>query len=727
MHRDYSFPMDPYQNQVDFMNKLYDCLSSCKGGIFESPTGTGKSLSIICAALTFLTDYCGDKLRQSKQTGNPQKKFKPDYTGMSIKEVKKAALLDNLNPLDTARNPKILYLSRTHSQLDQFVAELKKTKWNNREKIRLVRLGSRSQLCINRDVLKFRGLIEFKCKELTKSFNRDPVEEENEKEEVKSIQKVQKNGISGFFPKKKPKNIDVCEFYQGQEVMKEFLLDNVCDIEDLVRAGNSLTGCPYFATRSAIKEADLILAPYSSILNKHNRHVIGVDLSDCFVIIDESHNLIEAITEYHSASISKKQVFACDVMIKTYFQTFQAKMYPRKYAYVASAMKISDLLLAYIGQNERSPSKAEDRNDFIRNLGLHDIDFFLLWDFFEEDQLAAKVHECCEKMRLSTKSDLNAMKAFVEFLLCLNENDGKILLFKENEGDCILKFLLLNPYNKFQKLLSESMCVVLAGGTLAPSKEFIKLFKGIPSHQFTQFSCGHVVPKENLFITTISMSPSQQEFKFVYDNRDNIELLCGLGRVIIDIACVVPNGMIVFVPSYAFLKKLETALEDGVLQTLSKRKKVFFDSKDESALKDFSESAERAGAILFAVMRGALSEGINFSDKIGRCVILVGMPFLNRNDLEVSVKMQYYDSKNDHYSGKDFYQNNCDITINQSIGRVIRHAKDFAAIILIDSRHYSNINKRPPWMLRSLYEPTSLASMTNALRHFYRSKINLIT
>lgn len=39
------------------MNAVYTCLESGKVGIFESPTGTGKSLSLICGSLTWLRDH----------------------------------------------------------------------------------------------------------------------------------------------------------------------------------------------------------------------------------------------------------------------------------------------------------------------------------------------------------------------------------------------------------------------------------------------------------------------------------------------------------------------------------------------------------------------------------------------------------------------------------------------------------------------------------------------
>uniref|UniRef100_A0A3B5MS25 DEAD/H (Asp-Glu-Ala-Asp/His) box helicase 11 n=1 Tax=Xiphophorus couchianus TaxID=32473 RepID=A0A3B5MS25_9TELE len=59
----FPFPYKPYDIQEQFMTALYSALDQGKVGIFESPTGTGKSLSLICGALSWLVDH-EEKKRQ---------------------------------------------------------------------------------------------------------------------------------------------------------------------------------------------------------------------------------------------------------------------------------------------------------------------------------------------------------------------------------------------------------------------------------------------------------------------------------------------------------------------------------------------------------------------------------------------------------------------------------------------------------------------------------------
>ncbi|CAN0212934.1 unnamed protein product [Discosporangium mesarthrocarpum] len=50
------FPFKPYDVQEQLMRKIYETLDRGGIGIFESPTGTGKSLSVICSVLQWLKD-----------------------------------------------------------------------------------------------------------------------------------------------------------------------------------------------------------------------------------------------------------------------------------------------------------------------------------------------------------------------------------------------------------------------------------------------------------------------------------------------------------------------------------------------------------------------------------------------------------------------------------------------------------------------------------------------
>lgn len=66
---DFHHPYSPYQIQKDLMLALYQCIEEGKVGIFESPTGTGKSLSILCGSLTWLRNHKKDSYSQEIEAG----------------------------------------------------------------------------------------------------------------------------------------------------------------------------------------------------------------------------------------------------------------------------------------------------------------------------------------------------------------------------------------------------------------------------------------------------------------------------------------------------------------------------------------------------------------------------------------------------------------------------------------------------------------------------------
>ena len=128
-----------------------------------------------------------------------------------------------------------------------------------------------------------------------------------------------------------------------------------------------------------------------------------------------------------------------------------------------------------------------------------------------------------------------------------------------------------------------------------------------------------------------------------------------------------------------------------------------------------------------------MSEGINFSDEMGRCVLVVGLPYPNPHNLEVKEKIKYLERELEALSpiakrGTEYLDNVCMKSVNQSIGRAIRHKFDYAAIILADSRwsvrqesfRKAPINKLSSWIRDSLVSsPGSFADALQMLDDFF--------
>ena len=431
-----------------------------------------------------------------------------------------------------------------------------------------------------------------------------------------------------------------------------------------------------------------------------------------------------------------------------------------------------------------------DEKELLSGKGVDQINFFKLINYLQKSKLARKVegyalHASSPTLGQVTKlasakpeSTTPVLHHISSILSALTHpsKEGRLFFSKSStslaEADdeaIMLRFLLLDPSSHFEEIVSSARAVILAGGTMSPMSDYTSyLFPYLPSSSITTLSCGHVIPKSNLVAWNLPSGPSGKglEFEFTYKNRANEMMIEELGRAMLNICTVVPDGVVVFFPSYSYLETITSYWardpnsgpgnsEKSIWQRLEAKKMLFREKKEgsvESVLEDYAKAIDTGkGGLLLSVVGGKMSEGINFSDRLGRCVVIVGLPFPNIMSAEWKAKIEYIESstltrlqasedtkgldeaemtRRAKEQGQQFYENACMRAVNQSVGRAIRHREDYAAIIMIDKR-FSNgriKNKLPGWIKEGLVPDAgekTFGQLMGALASFFRSKKNV--
>ncbi|GBE87470.1 ATP-dependent DNA helicase CHL1 [Sparassis crispa] len=903
-----AFPFTPYHIQLDLMRHLYTSIEDRKVSIVESPTGTGKTLSLLCASLTWLRDeqnrarqgqldaLAGDgpdwvlsqtverrrreleadeleyaaalakarkkeaamrmlangrvrkrmKLVATEDTsndvlGDEDAAFLPDSQALSDDNAEQSnispavrALMQKLQQGATASTSrhvhdqeptctKIYYASRTHSQLAQVLHELRKLQLllnvsvavspgapqsslpsiavgthtkrpilavnleadkdgdsaddisDNSCNVRAVSLGSRKQLCINQSLRGHVGDLDEACRQM--------LSEKGKKR-------------CGFLPP------------QDEEIhmldLRDQILATPKDIEDLLLTGKIAETCPYFGSRRAIPQAQLVLLPYNLLLQKTAREALGINLKDQVVIIDEAHNLISTLLSLSTTCLPLRTLSTARHQLSIYLSRFRTRLATAHALHLARLMGLLDVLTQYAEEwrDMQTPRGGEDRqeparkteskhrcssvevitsDELLRRLGrkAEGVNLLEVERYLRNSKIARKIsayslkalekaagHDPAKLSKLARLSSntppLHAVENFISALTAASD-DGRVT-FSMVDRQVEIKYQHLNPSTYFQEVIDEARSVVLAGGTMSPISDMTnQLFADLPGERMSTFSCGHIIPPANLQTLVLKRGPRGHEMQFKFEQRSDLQVIAELGQMLVNFASIIPGGMVVFLPSYAFLHTVMIAWEkSGLLVKIAAKKRVFSEPQEsgqvETVLREYATeihdwpqniacaSAEprssKAGAMLFAVIGAKLSEGLNFTDDLARAVIIIGLPFANLASPELRERMNYVNRLEQRRSGgggvgahvkapngakdaaTELYENMCMNAVNQSIGRAIRHRGDWASLVLVDSRYTSPRirNKLPNWIGKNTIVTDGFGQAMKEMGKFYRSR-----
>lgn len=627
------FPYKPRKNQKVIIQTIKNSLESKKDIVFESGTGSGKTICALASTLEFA--------------------------------------LQN--------NKKIIYSTRTNAQQRQVILELrqirKKNKENN-EKIFGIGIQGRANMCIlaKNDSELSKGTSE----ELSKFCS-------NEKKKAKSSSK-EKGCIyyRNFTDKEKIDSV------------KDWVKKELPTAEEFIEFCEKRQVCPYEINRALMRESSLVIVPYIYVFDQMIRNMLfdslAVSEEDMILIVDEAHNLPDYLRELHSIELSMYMLNSCSFEAEKYGNP---SMVDGRFSVSDFCKTLSEILRdirdTYVygvleGGLRREPYKKNDAfipsHEFeteilsrlkVTSKTLHDI----IGDLIAYGE---KIQEYRQKDGKLPRSYLHKLGLFLDFWISIEMDQYSKLVIDASDGkNPRIEAYCLDP-SVGTGIIKDFHSSIHMSGTLEPLEEYRDSIGLTENTELVGYPSAF--SKENrkiLFVSDVTT-------KYNEINKDE-RIITKMQKYITDICNTFPKNTMVFFPSFSVMSIFKN---QDCLKNINRG--VYFEEQDMSQtalmelVSDFKDHANQNGdsAALFSVIGGRISEGMDFPAEQLEIAIIVGIPYPKPTAKQRGLQ-RYYDLK----FGKGW-----EYTVEaptarkllQSIGRLIRDEKDRGLAVILDRR-----------------------------------------
>jgi Fanconi anemia group J protein len=748
--KEVSFPYnEPYGSQCAVMEKAIKALTASENALLESPTGSGKTMALLCATLAWQHSESKSLRKRSARVRKPGDMLSSNHNSQqrlhnrsnkrsSSDEFKQPKGLskhfanstnptpnpplsnENSDPSPTSKLPQIFYTSRTHAQIAQVIAELNRCDYSPKSAV----LASREQLCINSKVRSKAsapgGSINHECKQ----------------------------AIDG----------GKCSFAQHVNRLVGHVNSkhsHALDVEELCGQGRRSGGCPYFAGRALAQDAEIVLCPYNYLVDPHARSSMDLNLKGSVLILDEAHNIEDASRSAVSGSVSDgalenasaefarlarsvvsiagsarllEQALACtkEWLARDEGEDAVGRQLEQTGLFTFSVSWAGDRMMK---QLERCTLGSEDRMKELLE-AKKAVEQHAAEVEAGQDRSSPRAMECMEQLTLPL--------SYLELHRC--RDSFRLVAEEDLSGDAPKRWLCLwcmDPWVGFQSL-KQARSIILTSGTLSPLDSFPSELGVDFKHRLEAQHC--IDLQSQFWASTLSQGPNGETLNGSFKTADAIEYQDAVAESVTTFCEHVPSGVLVFFPSHSLMNKLlDRWRSTSALSAMRDRtqKQIVLEPRNQSALEDALKRyrgaiEEKSGAIFMSVCRGRVSEGLDFADDNGRGVVVVGVPYPNVKDLQVQLKRSHNDSmrrdkqqQSNRLSGSEWYSQQAFRALNQAVGRCIRHRADAGAILLLDQRFTGLTSHLPRWLRPRLAHSESVSTMVASLDDFLQKSTQM--
>ncbi|MHA1269524.1 MAG: helicase C-terminal domain-containing protein [Candidatus Helarchaeota archaeon] len=562
-----------------------------------------------------------------------------------------------LLPIIKSKNKRLIYLCRTHTQVQRVIEELSKIdaklKRNNMDiEIGGLGLRGRNAMCFHPVVLKLKdpNLAQLTCSELRKG-NR-------------------------------------CMFYSNIKKKTErvdFLLSILkitpMDGSQLIETCKDYALCPYMISKLALSNVDLIACNYQWILNPYIRkgflETLDISLKDVILVIDEAHNIPNVATEIASLTLTK---YSVDMLINEIYEF-------KKKDLLEFGKALQEIFKNFL---KRNFTEIEIIPEYIiKNLrlksGINEQFFKRMID------IGLEIKNTKIKRKATPQSFIHSIGRF--FLHWINSMEKDSFIFiaskyktRKNQDTVKMEIISLDPRDTLKEILNEVDNSLHMSGTIIPDAYIDTI--GLPESTVI-INLPALWKENNLKVIALKGITSKGSSRSIGMYKQMLE------HIKIAIECT-PKNIGIFTASYDILNGL---IKAG-FENIKTKKKIFIEkshmtSKDNDQLiMAFKGASKNEGGVLLGVCGGRNAEGEDFPGDFMNTVIVCGIPFA-RPTIRTQALIKYYVKYWGEKKGRDIAYNVPALRrANQAAGRPIRTLDDRGVIILMDYRYATSYFKK---------------------------------
>eukprot|EP00871_Galdieria_phlegrea_P002952 jgi/Galph1/3658/GphlegSOOS_G2355.1 len=686
-----------YPEQYLYMVELKKTLDSRGHCILEMPTGTGKTVTL----LSFFVAY---------------RAAHPDVG-------------------------KLIYCTRTVGEMEKVVEELKKIHKYRQEmqvmteaKLLAVVLTTRRNLCIHPVVSQYdsREEVDSQCRALTVSWVREA-----------AIQITSRENI--------------CSYYENLERQGEFfqLPGGIYSIDSLKEYGKEQGICPYFAARRVLQHAFVVVYNYHYLLDPKVSKMISEELDgQCVIVFDEAHNINDVCIDMMSVSLKKDTVSRCYHNLNHLSGLLQrekehnAGRLQEEYQRLVrgmSSLPISEtddlsavpLLPSHV-LHEAMPGNIRRAEHFLRFLRrilefiqqvmrrsvvtqqststfVQSMSTLLQSDLAALQYCSARFQSLAHALKLTRVLEFQPIQTLVDFISILgsySSGNAFVVIFEPYDErypsipDPLLQLACLDASLPMKPIFARFRSVILTSGTISPIEFYSRILKFSP---VVAKSLTMSFQRRNICPMIATRGTDQLPLTSKYESREDQTIVRNYGSLVIEMARVVPDGLVCFFTSYIYMERMiQSWHETGVIKKISQYKLIFIETPDflecTLALENFRKACDCGrGAVFFCVARGKVAEGIDFDGHYGRCVMVIGVPFQYTESRVLRARLEFMRSQLG-ISETEFLSFDAIRQASQCVGRVVRSKTDYGIMVFADKRFNrpEKKNKLPRWILQFL-------------------------